>query len=64
MAHLLDEDLLPPDCPVGGASAQRVWDGLRELQYADEEREPGWATIPHQFEYVARGLHAVVLVGG
>ena len=63
MAHLLDEDLLPPDCPVGGVSAQRVWDALRELQYAYQEREPGWETVPPRFEYLARGLHAVVLVG-
>jgi hypothetical protein len=63
MAHQLDGDLLPEECPVGGVSARRVWEGLRELQLAYQERDPGWREIPLQFERLARALHSLVAIG-
>lgn len=63
MAHQLDGELLPDDCPLGGISAGRVWEGLRELQLAYQERDPGWREIPHEFERLARALHSLVALG-
>jgi hypothetical protein len=63
MAQQLDGDLLPEDCPVGGASARRVWEWLRELQLAYQERDPGWREIPLEFERLARALHTLVAIG-
>lgn len=63
LAHTLDEDVLPSECPFGGASAQWVWEALRELQIQYQEREPGWANVPGEFELLARALHALLVLG-
>jgi hypothetical protein len=63
MAQQLDGDLLPEDSPVGGTSACRVWEWLRELQLAYQERDPGWREIPLEFERLARALHSLVAIG-
>lgn len=62
MRHQLDEDLLP-DCPFSGASARYVWEGLRELQFAYQERHAGWREIPAEFERLARALPTLVALG-
>lgn len=59
MANQLDEDLLPA-CPFPGASARYVWENLRELQLAYQDRHAGWRNIPAQFERLARALPTVV----
>ena len=59
MSSQLDEDLLP-ECPFPGPSARYVWDNLRELQLAYQERDPGWRGIPAEFERLARALSTVV----
>lgn len=59
MADQLDEDLLP-DCPFPGASARYVWDDLRELQLAYQDRDDGWRDVPAQFERLARALPTLV----
>jgi hypothetical protein len=63
MAFQLDEDPLPPECPYGGVSARRVWEDLRELQLAYQERDPGWRELPREFERLVHALHALVAVG-
>lgn len=63
MRHQLDDDLLPDECPVGGISASRVWEALRELQYAYQERKPGWQAVPAEFERLARAFHSLVAIG-
>ncbi|HEU4449571.1 MAG TPA: hypothetical protein VFR63_06280 [Gaiellaceae bacterium] len=63
MAHQLDGDLLPEDCPCPGPSARRVWSELRELQLAYQEREPGWERMPAQFEWLARALASLAALG-
>ena len=63
LAHTLDEDVLPSDCPFGGSSARWVWDGLRDLQIEYRERGPGWTDVPGEFERLARGLHALLAIG-
>ena len=63
LAHTLDEDVLPAECPFGGSSAQWVWAGLRELQVEYRDREPGWRDVPGEFERLARGLHALLALG-
>ena len=62
MTHHLDEDLLP-DCPFGGRSARRVWDGLRELQFSYQERHVGWRDVPAEFERLARALPTLIALG-
>ena len=62
MAYQLDEDLLP-DCPFRGVSSRYVWDSLRELQYAYQERHSGWREIPHEFQRLARALPTLVSLG-
>ena len=62
MTSQLDEDLLP-DCPFGGRSAAYVWDGLRELQLAYQERHAGWREIPAEFERLARALPTLAALG-
>ena len=62
MSHQLDEDLLP-ECPFGGVSAAYVWEGLRELQFAYQERHAGWRGIPAEFERLARALPTLVALG-
>jgi hypothetical protein len=64
MREQLDEELLQDDCPFGGLSARRIWDGLRELQFAYQERDHGWREIPSQFERLARAPDSVVRIGG
>ena len=59
MSSQLDEDLLP-ECPFPGPSARYVWDNLRELQLAYQDRDPGWRDIPSEFERLARALPTVV----
>jgi hypothetical protein len=63
MAHQLDGDLLPDECPFDGISSRRVWEGLRELQFAYQERDPGWREIPRQFERLAVALHSLAAIG-
>ncbi len=63
MAHQLDGDLLPDECPFDGVSSRRVWEGLRELQFAYQERDPGWCGIPREFERLARALPSLVALG-
>jgi hypothetical protein len=63
MAHQLDGDLLPEDCPYPGVSSCRVWDELRELQLAYQSRERGWEGIPPQFEWLARALASLAALG-
>jgi hypothetical protein len=63
MAHQLDGELLPEDCPYPGISARRVWEDLRELQLAYQEREPGWQRLPTEFEWLARALHSLAALG-
>lgn len=63
MAHQLDDDLLPDDCPFEGVSSRRVWEGLRDLQFAYQERDPGWREIPREFERLARALDRLVAIG-
>lgn len=62
MSHQLDDDLLP-DCPFPGPSAAYVWEGLRELQFAYQERHGGWRDIPAEFERLARALPSLVALG-
>ena len=62
MAAQLDEDLLP-DCPFPGVSACHVWECLRELQVAYQERQQGWRDVPAQFERLARALPTLVALG-
>ena len=63
LAHTLDEDVLPSECPFGGQSARWVWGGLRDLQVEYRERGPGWQDVPGEFERLARGLHALLAIG-
>jgi hypothetical protein len=63
MAHQLDGDLLPDECPLGGISSRRVWEGLRDLQFAYQERDPGWREIPREFERLAVALHSLATIG-
>ena len=62
MTYQLDEDLLP-ECPFPGASARYVWEDLRELQLAYQERHAGWRDIPVEFERLARALPTLVALG-
>ena len=64
LAHTLDEDVLPSECPFGGPSAEWVWAGLRELQREYQDREPGWEEVPREFERLARGLYALLALAG
>ena len=57
MRSQLDEDLLP-ECPFGGLAAGEVWEELRDLQLAYQDRHPGWQGVPAQFERLARALPA------
>ncbi|MDQ3866356.1 MAG: hypothetical protein M3304_05960 [Actinomycetota bacterium] len=59
MSYQLDEDLLP-ECPFPGVSARYVWENLRELQLAYQDRHTGWQKIPAEFELLARALRTVV----
>lgn len=63
MAHQLDGELLSDDCPYPGPSARRVWDDLRELQLAYQNRDPGWERLPAEFEWLARALHSLAALG-
>jgi hypothetical protein len=63
MAHQLDGDLLSEDCPYPGPSSRRVWDDLRELQLAYQNRDPGWERIPAEFEWLARALASLAALG-
>ncbi|MGH3031859.1 MAG: hypothetical protein ACRDNE_14080 [Gaiellaceae bacterium] len=63
MAHQLDGDLLPDECPFGGLSSSRVWEGLLDLQFAYQERDAGWREIPREFERLARALPSLVALG-
>ena len=63
MADQLDGELLPEDCPYAGASSCRVWDDLRELQLAYQNREPGWERVPAEFEWLARALASLAALG-
>ena len=63
MAHQLDGDLLAEDCPYPGPSSRRVWDDLRELQLAYQNRDPGWERIPAEFEWLARALASLAALG-
>jgi hypothetical protein len=63
MAHQLDGELLSEDCPYPGPSARRVWDDLRELQLAYQNRDPGWQRVPAEFEWLARALHSLAALG-
>jgi hypothetical protein len=63
MAHQLDGDLLSEDCAYPGLSARRVWDELREVQLAYQNREPGWERLPAEFEWLARALHSLAALG-
>jgi hypothetical protein len=63
MAHQLDGELLSEDCPYPGPSARRVWDDLRELQLAYQNRDPGWERLPAEFEWLARALASLAALG-
>ena len=63
MAHQLDGELLSEDCPYPGPSARRVWDDLRELQLAYQNRDPGWERLPAEFEWLARALSSLAALG-
>ena len=63
MAHQLDGELLSEDCPYPGPSSRRVWDDLRDLQLAYQEREPGWERLPAEFEWLARALARLAALG-
>ena len=63
MSHQLDDELLPEDCPYPGPSSRRVWEYLRELQLAYQNREPGWERIPAEFEWLARALASLAALG-
>ncbi len=63
MAHQLDGELLSEDCPYPGPSARRVWDDLRELQLAYQNRDPGWQRLPAEFEWLARALASLAALG-
>ena len=63
MAHQLDDDLLPEDYPYPGPSARRVWDDLRELQLAYQNRDPGWQRLPAEFEWLGRALASLAALG-
>lgn len=60
--HLLDEDLLPPEPPTGGPSSRYVWELLRDLQAAYQDRDTGWAAVPRDFEALARSFPVVALL--
>jgi hypothetical protein len=63
MAHQLDGELLSEDCPYPGPSARRVWEDLRELQLAYQNRDPGWQHLPAEFEWLARALASLAALG-
>jgi hypothetical protein len=63
MAHQLDGELLSEDCPYPGPSAGRVWDDLRELQLAYQNRDPGWERLAAEFEWLARALASLAALG-
>jgi hypothetical protein len=54
---------LSEDCPYPGPSSRRVWDDLRELQLAYQNRDPGWERIPAEFEWLARALASLAALG-
>lgn len=60
--HLLDEDLLPSDPPGGGPSSRYVWGLLRDLQAAYQDRDADWASVPRDFEALARSFPVVALL--
>jgi hypothetical protein len=62
MAHQLDDELLP-DCLLRGVSTNYVWESLRELQFAYQERYVGWREIPPEFERLARVLPTLAAIG-
>ena len=62
MRSQLDGDLLP-DCPFPGISARYVWEDLKDLQLAYQERRQGWPDVPAQFERLARALPTLVALG-
>lgn len=63
MVDQLDSELLPEDCPYPGPSSRRVWEELRELQLAYQNREPGWQRLPGEFEWLARALASLAALG-
>ena len=63
MAHQLDGELLSEDCPYPGPSTCRVWEDLRELQLAYQNRDPGWERLPAEFEWLARALASLAALG-
>lgn len=63
MGDQLDGELLPEDCPYPGPSSRRVWEELRELQLAYQNREPGWKRLPGEFEWLARALASLAALG-
>jgi len=63
MAHQLDGELLSEDCPLPGPSSRRVWEDLRELQLAYQNRDPGWQRLPAEFEWLARALASLAALG-
>jgi hypothetical protein len=63
LAQQLDGDLLSEECPYPGPSSCRVWDELREVQLAYQNREPGWERIPAEFEWLGRALASLAALG-
>jgi hypothetical protein len=63
MALQLDGELISEDCPYPGPSARRVWDDLREVQLAYQNRDLGWERLPAEFEWLARALHSLAALG-
>jgi len=63
MADQLDGELLSDDCPYPGPSTRRVWEDLRELQLAYQNRDPGWDRLPAEFEWLARALASLAALG-
>jgi hypothetical protein len=63
MAGQLDGELLPEDCLYPGPSARRVWEELRDVQLAYQNRDPGWQTLPTEFEWLARALASLAALG-
>ncbi|MGH3023792.1 MAG: hypothetical protein ACRDNI_09075 [Gaiellaceae bacterium] len=63
MAQQLDGELLPEDCPYPGPSARRVWEELRDIQLAYQNRDLGWQSLPTEFEWLARALASLAALG-
>ena len=61
-AHQLDDEPAP-DCSLPCVSTSYVWDSLRELQLAYQERYGGQAGDPCEFERLARVLPVLAAIG-